>query len=279
MMKVYHPTTPSRRGMSVADYSGLAKKEPERSLITPLKKHAGRSSSGRITVRHRGGGAKRLYRLVDFLQEKRDIPARVEAIEYDPNRTVFIALVVYRDGERRYILAPQDLEVGQDVVTSEQGEILVGNRMRLKHIPPGTYVHNVELVPGGGGVLARSAGSYAEVLSHEGGYTHLRLPSSEIRRVSSDSFASVGQLSKPEHRMVTIGKAGRMRWLGRRPVVRGSAMNPRDHPHGGGEGRAPIGMPGPKTPWGKPARGVKTRKRRKWSDKFIVSRRQKKSRI
>lgn len=277
MLKIYKPTTPARRAMSRPDYSSLDKKEPERRLIAPLKKGGGRSH-GLITIRHRGGGAKRLFRIIDFMQAKRDIPARVESIEYDPNRSSFIALVLYRDGERSYILAPEGLRRGDEIVAGERSPLSPGNRMMLKNISPGTLVHNVELVPAGGGMLARSAGAYAEVLSHEGGYTDLRLPSSEVRKVSWDVFASIGALSNPEHRMVRIGKAGRSRHLGRRPHVRGSAMNPRDHPHGGGEGKAPIGMPGPKTPWGKPARGVKTRKKHKWSDKFIVSRRQKKPR-
>lgn len=253
----------------------LTKKKPEKSLLLTLKERAGRSKSGRITVRHRGGGAKRRYRIIDWSQEKIDIPAKVIALEYDPYRTGFIALLEYEDGEKRYILAPQGLKVGDEVLISEKGEIKIGNRMRLKNIPPGTMVYNIELEPGKGGRLMRSAGAAAKVLAHEGGFTHLRFPSTEIRKVRAECFASIGQVSKPWHRFIKDRKAGDTRHKRRRPQVRGSAMNPVDHPHGGGEGKTPIGLPYPKTPWGKPARGVKTRKKKK-SDKYIIQRRKKK---
>ena len=254
----------------------LTKKEPEKKLLLPLKKKAGRSSSGRITVRHRGGGVKRLYRIVDFGQEKINVPAKVIAIEYDPNRTSFIALLEYQDGEKRYRLAPHNLKIGDEIICAEKAEIKIGNRMKLKNIPVGTEVYNIELEPGKGGKLVRGAGTSAKVLSKEEDYVVLQLPSSEIRKVSEECFASIGTVSCPEHRFVKIGKAGRMRHKGIRPTVRGSAMGASDHPHGGGEGRAPIGLKYPKTPWGKPAKGVKTRKKNKVSDKLIISRRKKK---
>lgn len=250
----------------------LTKKEPEKRLLLPLKKRAGRGVSGRITVRHRGGGVKRLYRIVDFGEEKLGMVGKVIAIEYDPNRTAFLALVEYQDKEKRYLLAPKDLKVGDEIFCSEKTEIKIGNRMKLKNIPVGTQVYNIELEPGKGGKLVRSAGTSAKVMAQEEGFTHLEMPSKEIRKVSNQCFASIGQVSHPEKKFEKIGKAGRRRLKGWRPTVRGSAMNPPDHPHGGGEGKTPIGLKHPKTPWGKPALGVKTRKR-KWTDKFIIKRR------
>jgi large subunit ribosomal protein L2 len=275
-MKSYNPTTPARRQYQTADYSVLTKTEPLRSLLKPLKKHAGRNIMGRITVRHRGGGAKRLYRIIDFKQGALGKTGRVETIEYDPNRTAFITRVLWQNGERSYILAPQDITIGQKVIVGEQSPFSTGNRMKLKYIPVGTQVHNIELTPGQGGALARSAGSYAEVMAQEGKYTNLKLPSREIRKVLSEGFASIGQLSRAEHSLVSLGKAGRVRWMGIRPTVRGSAMNPRDHPYGGGEGRAPRGTRKPKTKWGKVTGGRKTRKNKKWSNKLIMQRRIKK---
>lgn len=250
----------------------LTKKRPERKLLISLKKKAGRGSSGRITVRHRGGGAKRLYRIVDFGQAKLDVPGKVIALEYDPYRSAFIALLEYRDNEKRYILAPKDLKVGQEVIISENASLSPGNRLKLKNISSGTLVHNIEIEPNRGGKLVRGAGTAAKVLGQEGKYTNLEMPSSEIRRVLGECFASVGVVSNPEYIYREIGKAGRARLKGRRPTVRGSAMVPPDHPHGGGEGKAPIGLKHPKTPWGKPALGVKTRRRR-YTDKFIIKRR------
>lgn len=251
----------------------LAKKEPEKKLLLPLKKRAGRGAWGRITVRHRGGGAKRLYRIIDFGEEKLNIPAKVIALEYDPNRTCFIALLEYQDGEKRYILAPQNLKIGDQVIISEKTEIKPGNRMKLKNIPVGTEVHNVELVPNKGGKLIRGAGTSAKVISQEEDFTHLEMPSGEIRKISRECYGTIGAVSRPEWRYITLRKAGRARWRGKRPTVRGTAMIPAAHPHGGGEGRAPIGLKHPKTPWGKPALGVKTRKKRKWTEKFIIKRR------
>jgi len=277
-MKIYKPTTPGRRQMTGIDYKKILTKrtsEPCKSLVLPLQKKAGRNK-GRISVRHQGGGHKKKYRIIDFRQDKFNIPAIVESIEYDPNRSTFISLLRYSDGERRYILAPDGLKAGDEIIVAEHASLKTGNRMALKNIPVGTFVHNIELYPKGGGKIARSAGNYAQVTAHEGGYAHLTLPSTEIRMVQENCMASIGSLSNPEHRFVTIGKAGRTRWLGIRPTVRGSAMNPVDHPHGGGEGRAPIGLKSPKTPWGKKAHGVKTRKRKKYSDKFIIRRRKKK---
>lgn len=254
----------------------LTKKDPEKSLISGFKRDVGRNNRGRITTRHKGGGVKRLWRAVDFLYEKVDVPARVVSIEYDPNRTGFIALIVYRDGEKRYVLAPQNMKVGQEVITSENAPLEVGNRIPLKKIPIGTFVYNVELTKGRGAQMVRSAGSSAIVLAQEGDYTTLQLPSKEVRMVRSENWASIGSISNPEHSFMTIGKAGRSRHMGIRPTVRGSVMNPRDHPHGGGEGRTQIGRRrGPATPWGKPARGVKTRKKNRKSDMFILSRRKK----
>ncbi len=251
----------------------LTKKEPEKRLLLPLKKKAGRGNTGRITVRHRGGGVKRLYRIIDFGEEKLGVPGKVLAIEYDPNRTAYIALVEYQDGEKRYILAPHGLAIGQEIICAEKTEIKVGNRMKLKYLPVGTQVYNVELEPGKGGKLVRSAGTSAKVVAQEPPYTHLEMPSKEIRKFFNECFASVGQVSHPEKRFEKIGKAGRKRLKGWRPAVRGTAMNPPDHPHGGGSGgKAPIGLPHAKTPWGKPAKGVKTRKK-KWTDKLIIKRR------
>ena len=275
-MKIYKPTTPGRRGMTGIDHSLLTKKKPEKKLLKTLKKRAGRGSNGRITVRHRGGGSKRIYRIIEFSEKKMDTPAKVIALEYDPNRTSFIALLEYPDKERQYILAPQGLKVGDEIVYSEKVPLTPGNRTKLKNILVGTIVYNVEIEPGRGGKLIRSAGTGAQVLAQEEKYTHLKMPSTEVRRISNKCFASIGIVSNPEHRFVKIGKAGRVRLKGRRPRVRGSAMNPCDHPHGGGEGRSPIGLKHPKTPWGKPALGVKTRKKHKWTNKFIIQRRKKK---
>lgn len=254
----------------------LTKKEPEKKLLLTIPKKAGRGAGGRITVRHRGGGAKKLYRIVDFGQEKINIPAKVVSLEYDPYRTSFIALLEYQDGERRYILAPQNLKVGDQLIIAEKAELKPGNRIKMKNIPVGTEVYNIELEPGKGGTLIRGAGTAAKILAQEKGYTHLEMPSGEIRKVSEECFASIGAVSRPGWRYITFGKAGKSRWRGRRPTVRGTAMNPVDHPHGGGEGRSPIGLKHPKTPWGKPALGVKTRKKRKWTNKFIIQRRKKK---
>ena len=250
----------------------LTKKKPEKRLLLPLKKTGGRNVSGRITVRHRGGGAKRMYRIVDFGQEKLGVRGKIIALEYDPNRTAFIALVEYQDGEKRYILAADGMKVGDEIICGEKTEVKLGSRMKLKHIPIGTEVYNIELEPGRGGRLVRSAGTSAKVVAQEGKYTLLEMPSKEIRKILSECFASIGHVSHPEHRFEEIGKAGKKRLRGWRPTVRGSAMNPCDHPHGGGEGRAPIGLKYPKTPWGKPALGVKTRKK-KWTDKLIIKRR------
>lgn len=272
-MKTYKPTTPSRRQMTGYDFSGLSKTGPLKSLTWKIKSRSGRTNSGRITSRHKGGGHKRLYRMIDFKQGKIDVPARVERVEYDPYRSARIALVVYADGEKRYVLAPEGLKPGDRLrIFSAKGSLEAGNRMRLKHIPQGTQVYNIELNPGQGGKIVRSAGSAAQVLATEGRYTQLKMPSGEARMVLADNFASIGQVSNPEHIHINLGKAGRSRWLGRRPRVRGTAMNPVDHPHGGGEGRQPLGMH-PKTPWGKPARGVKTRKKKKRSSKLILRRR------
>ncbi len=257
------------------DFAHLTPVSPLKSLVRGLRRSGGRNNQGRVTSPHRGGGARRLYRAVDFRQDKVNIPGVVAAIEYDPNRTSRIARIHFADGEKRYILAPQDLAVGDSVVTAERAPLRAGNRMKLKNIPQGTIVHNIELFPGQGGKIVRSAGSGATVLASEGGYVQIVMPSSEVRMVSGEAYASVGQLSNPEHALISLGKAGRSRWLGIRPKVRGTAMNPVDHPHGGGEGRQPIGLSGPKTRHGKPARGVKTRDKKKQSGKFIVRRRTK----
>lgn len=272
-IKLYNPTSPGRRQMSVVDYSGLTKKKPEKSLLRRLKKMAGRTNAGKLTVRHQGGGHKQSYRLIDFKRDKYNIPAKVASLEYDPNRSAFIALLNYKDGEKRYILAPHNLKVGQEVLSGPDAPMQVGNHLPLKNILVGTMVHNVELQPGKGGQIIRSAGSFAQVLANEAGWTNLKLSSGEVRKVLDRCLATVGQVSNPDHNTIVIGKAGRSRWMGVRPTVRGSVMNPVDHPHGGGEGRQPIGLRrGPKTPWGKLAFGVKTRKK-KQSDKLIIKRR------
>jgi large subunit ribosomal protein L2 len=275
-MKFYKPTTPSRRGMTGIDFSQLAKKNPEKRLLKYVKRSVGRSSaSGRITVRHKGGGVKKLYRIIEFSQTRIDNPAKVLALEYDPNRTAFIALIEYKDGVKQYIIAPQGLKAGDEVVFSERAILNPGNRIKLKNAPIGTNVYNIELEPGRGGKMVRSAGSSAQVLGQEHNYTNLKMPSTEVRRVLGECFASVGIVSNPENKYYRIGKAGKQRHKGRRPHVRGTAMNPVDHPHGGGEGRQPIGLKHPKTPWGKPALGVKTRNNKKWTTKMIIQRRKK----
>lgn len=259
----------------MSQYNVLTKKEPEKKLLLSFKKKAGRGSSGRITVRHRGGGAKKMYRIIDFGQEKLGIKAKVLALEYDPYRTGFIALIEYQDGERRYILAPQNLKVGEELVADEKTEVKIGNRMKLKNIPVGTEVYNIELIPNKGGKLVKGAGTSAKVLAQEDGFTQLVLPSGEIRKVRGECYATIGIVSRPEWKYTKLGKAGKSRLRGIRPTVRGSAMSPYAHPHGGGEGKAPIGLKHPKTPWGKPALGVKTRRRKK-TDKYIIQRRKKK---
>ena len=271
-IKVYKPTTNARRNMSVTDYSELSKVAPERSLLAPLKKHSGRNSYGRITVRHHGGGNRRKYRIIDFKRDKMGA-ATVLTLEYDPNRSAHIALVQYEDGEKRYILAPVGLKVGDVVSAGADADIKPGNALPLTNIPTGTFVHNVELYPGRGGQLARAAGNAAQLMAKEGIYALLRLPSGELRNVPATCMATVGTVGNADHENVKIGKAGRTRHMGIRPTVRGSVMNPNDHPHGGGEGKAPIGRPGPCTPWGKPALGLKTRNKKKSSDKLIVKRR------
>lgn len=274
MIKIYRPNTAGRRQMSVIDFSVLTKKKPEKKLTKGLSKKSGRAN-GKISTRHKGGGHKRSYRLIDFYQRKFDVPGRIEAIEYDPNRSCFIALIVYKDGRKDYVLAAEGMAVGNEVVTAEKAPIKVGNRMPLKNIPVGTQVFNIEMVPGKGGQIARTGGSYATVTTKEGDKVHLTMPSGEIRIFFENSLATVGAVSNADHRNVSLGKAGRARWLGIRPTVRGSAMNPVDHRHGGGEGRQPIGLKRPVTPWGKPALGVKTRNKKKFSTKFIFKRRSK----
>lgn len=276
-IRSYKPTSPGRRGMTVSTFEEITKLEPERRLVTRLKVHAGRNSAGKITVRHRGGGHKRLYRVIDFKRDKFGVPARVVSIEYDPNRSARIALLSYADGEKRYIIAPLGLMVGDVLTSGPDAEIKVGNALPIQRIPLGTLIHNIELQPGRGGQLVRSAGTSAQIIAKEGDYAQVRLPSGEVRLIHQRCMATIGQVGNVEHSHISLGKAGRSRWLGRRPTVRGSAMDPASHPHGGGEGRAPIGMPGPKTPWGKPALGYKTR-RTKRSDKFIVHRRERKRR-
>ena len=272
-IKFYKPTTPGRRNMTTMDYSGLSKVAPERSLLEPIKKNAGRNSYGRSTVRHRGGGNRRKYRVIDFKRERFGISATVQTLEYDPNRSAFIALVQYEDGEKRYIIAPQDLKVGDKIVSGPEADIKPGNALPLINIPVGTFLHNIELYPGKGAQLARSAGNTAQLMAKENGMALLRLPSGELRNVPATCMATVGVVSNPEHANVNYGKAGRKRHMGWRPTVRGSVMNPCDHPHGGGEGKSPIGRPGPVTPWGKPALGYKTRQKNKRTDKYIVKRR------
>lgn len=272
-IKFYKPTGNGRRNMSVTDYSELSNVAPERSLLVSLKKNSGRNSYGRITVRHRGGGQRRKYRIIDFKRDKFDIPATVASVEYDPNRSAFIALLQYEDGEKRYILQPAGLKVGDVVVSGKDADIKAGNALPLSSIPVGTIVHNVELYPGRGGQLARAAGNSAQLMAKEGVYALLRLPSGELRNVPASCMATIGQVGNLDHENVKVGKAGRKRHMGWRPTVRGSVMNPCDHPHGGGEGKSPVGSPGPVTPWGKPALGYKTRRTKKSSDKLIVKRR------
>lgn len=272
-IKIYNPTTNARRNMSVTDYTELSKNGPERSLLAPLNKNSGRNSYGRITVRHRGGGNRKKYRIIDFKRDKFDMSAQVLGIEYDPNRSAHIALLQYEDGEKRYILAPAGLKAGDTVEAGASADIKPGNALPLVNIPTGTFIHNVELYPGRGGQLARAAGNAAQLMAKEGAYALLRLPSGELRNVSVNCMATIGQVGNVDHENVKIGKAGRKRHMGWRPTVRGSVMNPNDHPHGGGEGKSPIGRPGPVTPWGKPALGYKTRAKKNRSDKMIVKRR------
>ena len=272
-IKVYKPVNNSRRGMTVTDYSGLSKVAPEKSLLEPVKKTAGRNSYGRITVRHIGGGNRKKYRVIDFKRNKRGMNATVMTLEYDPNRSAFIALVQYEDGEKRYIIAPDGLKVGDTVRAGADADIKPGNALPLENIPVGTFIHNIELYPGKGGQLVRSAGNTAQLMAKENGYALLRLPSGELRNVQASCYATVGTVSNLDHENVNRGKAGKTRHLGIRPTVRGSVMNPNDHPHGGGEGKSPVGRPGPVTPWGKPALGYKTRSLKKSSNKFIVRRR------
>ncbi len=272
-IKQFKPITPSLRGMTVSTFEDITKSKPERSLTTKLKKNAGRNSYGRITVRHQGGGARRKYRIIDFKRQKDDVVAVVTAIEYDPNRTANIALLKYEDGEIAYILAPNGLKVGDKVMSGVNSDIKLGNALPISSIPVGTIIHCIELKPGKGAQMVRSAGIGAQLMAKEGKYAHVRLPSNEMRLVSVDCKATIGQVGNSEHENIKLGKAGKSRWLGNRPQVRGSVMNPNDHPHGGGEGKSPIGRPGPLTPWGKPALGYKTRNKKKASNKFIVKRR------
>ncbi|HET7771214.1 MAG TPA: 50S ribosomal protein L2 [Chloroflexota bacterium] len=266
----YKPTSPGRRGMSVASFDEVTESRPYKPLTEPLKKHAGRNNQGKITLRHRGGGHKRLYRIIDWKRNKIGVPATVQTVEYDPNRSSRIALLAYADGEKRYILAPVGLRIGDRLSAGPDAEIRPGNAMKLRSMPVGTVIHNIELYPGRGGQIVRSAGGSAQLMAKEGDYATVRLPSGELRRIHAECTATIGQIGNVDHQNISIGKAGRSRWRGRRPHVRGSAMNPRDHPHGGGEGKSPIGGQ-PQTPWGKPAMGLRTRKR-KPSDQFIVSR-------
>ena len=272
-IKSYNPTTPGRRTMTVTDYTKLSKVAHEKSLLEVVKKNSGRNSFGRITVRHRGGGNRRKYRVIDFKRDKIDMTAEVMTIEYDPNRSAFIALVQYEDGEKRYIVAPDGLKVGDKIVAGATADIKPGNTLPLGNIPTGTFIHNIELYPGKGAQLVRAAGSMAQLMAKEGRYALVRLPSGELRNIPVECVATIGQVSNIDHENVSLGKAGRKRHMGWRPTVRGSVMNPNDHPHGGGEGKSPIGRPGPVTPWGKPALGYKTRAKHHRSDKFIVKRR------
>jgi large subunit ribosomal protein L2 len=274
-IKTYKPTSPGRRDMSASTFEEITRTSPEKSLLRPLKKKGGRNFRGKITVRHQGGGHKRRYRVIDFKRDKAGVPGRVDSIEYDPNRSARIALIVYVDGEKRYIIAPLGLKVGDMVMSGPDAEIRVGNALPISSIPTGTTLHNIELHIGKGGQMARAAGTSAQLLAKEGRYAHLRLPSGEVRLVNVQCMATIGQVGNTEHGNISLGKAGRKRWLGIRPSVRGTAMDPSSHPHGGGEGRSPIGMPGPKSPWGKPTLGYKTR-RNKRTDKWIVRRRGKK---
>ena len=272
-IKTYKPTTPSRRMMASPAFELITRDKPEKSLVESIKKNSGRNNTGRITSRHRGGGAKKIYRIIDFKRNKIGVVGTVAHIEYDPNRTANIALIQYEDGEKRYILHPVGLKVGDKIEAGEHVDIKVGNALKLRDIPVGTLIHNIEMKPEKGGQLARSAGSYAQLMGKEGNYAQLRLPSGEMRVVLLDCMATIGQVGNLDHELVNMGKAGKKRLTGRRPHVRGSAMNPVDHPHGGGEGRAPLGRPSPMTPWGKPALGLKTRKKKKHSDKYIIRRR------
>ena len=271
-IKKYKPTSPGRGDMTGSTFEEITRSKPTRSLLSQKRRRGGRNNMGRVTVRHRGGGHRRRYRLIDFRRDKVNIPAKVESIEYDPNRSARIALLLYADGERRYIIAPLGLRVGDTVMSGTSADIRVGNTLPIRSIPVGSLVHNVELQPGRGGQLARASGTSAQLLAKEGAYAQLRLPSGEVRRVHENCMATIGQVGNTDHGNIKLGKAGRKRWLGWRPTVRGSAMDPNSHPHGGGEGRSPIGMPGPKTPWGKPALGLKTR-RNKRTDQYIVRRR------
>ena len=271
-IKVYKPTSPGRRDMSGFTFEEITRSKPEKSLLAPMRKKAGRNHRGKITVRHRGGGHKQRYRTIDFKRDKLGIPARVASIEYDPNRSARIALLVYADGEKRYIIAPQSMKVDDRTMSGPEADIRVGNALPLAKIPLGTMIHNIELQPGRGGQLVRAAGTSAQLMAREGKYAHIRLPSGEVRLISVCCMATIGQVGNVEHAHIRLGKAGRRRWMGWRPAVRGSAMDPSSHPHGGGEGRTPIGMPGPKTPWGKPTLGYRTR-RNKRTSKYIVRRR------
>ena len=271
-IKKYKPTTPGRRGMTVTDYSQLSKVAPERSLLEPMKKSAGRNNTGRITVRHHGGGNRTKYRVIDFKRNKFDVPAVVKTLEYDPNRSAHIALIEYADGVKSYILAPEGMKVGDNIMAGPNADIKAGNALPFANIPVGTIIHNIELYPGKGGQLVRSAGNMAQLMAKENGYALVRLPSGEMRNIPLNCIATVGQVGNVDHENVNLGKAGRKRHMGWRPAVRGSVMNPCDHPHGGGEGKSPVGRPGPVTPWGKPAMGYKTRKTHNRSDKFIVKR-------
>lgn len=274
-IKKYKPTTNGRRGMTTLDFSEITTDKPEKSLLQPARRKGGRNNQGKLTVRHQGGGHKRQYRVIDFKRDKDGIPGRVATIEYDPNRSANIALINYVDGEKRYILAPKGIKVGMEIMSGKDADIKVGNALQLKDIPVGTVIHNIELRPGKGGQLVRSAGAEAQLLGKEGDYVLVRLRSGETRLILATCRASIGQVGNVEHELVNIGKAGRSRWLGKRPTVRGSVMNPNDHPHGGGEGRSPIGRKSPMSPWGKPTLGFKTRKKNKDTDKYIVRRRKK----
>jgi large subunit ribosomal protein L2 len=271
--KKYKPTSPARRYMTVSTFEEITSTEPEKSLLAPISNKAGRNSYGRITVRHRGGGNRQKYRIIDFKRDKDGVPAKVSTIEYDPNRSSNIALLQYADGEKRYILAPNNLKVGEAVISGQGADIKPGNAIPMEFIPVGTIIHNLELKPGKGGQLVRAAGNQAQLMGKDDGYALVRLPSGEMRRISLRCKATIGQVGNIDHENISIGKAGRKRWMGIRPTVRGVVMNPNDHPHGGGEGKSPVGMPSPVTPWGKPTLGYKTRKKNKQSSKFIVKRR------
>lgn len=274
-IKKYKPTTPGRRGMTSLSFEEITKKKPEKSLVVSFSKSGGRNNTGRITTRHHGGGHKQLYRIIDFKRNKDGVIAKVNAIEYDPNRNANIALLHYVDGEKRYIIAPKDLKVGMEVISGEKADIKVGNALEMQNIPEGTFIHNIELQKGKGGQLARAAGCSAQILGFEGKYVTIRLSSGEVRKLFKDCRATIGVVGNEDYNLVNLGKAGRTRWLGIRPTVRGSVMNPNDHPHGGGEGRTPVGRPAPMTPWGKKSAGVKTRKKGKKSDALIIRRRTK----